>query len=482
MTKLSAGFRRAQESATGAPVDFYLDSLHSHWGAADEVPAAREEVSRALGSSDDADAPPLNQILYGPPGTGKTYRTIECALRIVEPEFYAENAGERATLKRRFDDLVRRGTVALVTFHQSLSYEDFVEGLKADVDEEGRLRYVVADGILKRLCAPTGQGGDFEPGTVFSRDYCVLRSTPEILWLRKPNGSELPLPWDLLNELAALVRTGQATLDDLRGGRLFEKVPTVRLEKYIVNGYKNILPEIIEKLLVGQPKANHGSRQNTPRVLIIDEINRGNVSRVFGELITLIEPDKRLGAPEQLTVTLPYSKQSFGLPRDLYLIGTMNTADRSLASMDIALRRRFEFEEIEPDPSVLDGIEIAGIDLAQMLAGLNARIELLLDREHRLGHAYFTALGTGELIAPLARVFRQKILPLLQEYFFDDWSRVALVLNDPRKAAEDRIVVEKERSAADLFGEENAPPNHGAWMVNWAALERPGAYEGILLP
>ncbi len=196
----------------------------------------------------------------------------------------------------------------------------------------------------------------------------------------------------------------------------------------------------------------------------------------------MIEPDKRLGEPEQLTVTLPYSKQSFGLPRDLYLIGTMNTADRSLTSMDIALRRRFEFEEIGPDPSLLDGIEVAGIDLARLLAGLNARIEVLLDRDHRLGHAYFTGLRGGTSVDPLAKVFRQRILPLLQEYFFDDWSRIALVFNNPRKAPEDRIVVEKERSVGELFGEGDAPPTNGAWMVNWGALERHGAYEGILLP
>lgn len=470
--------RRDKEAAANGPIDFYWEPLKSEW-APDEAHESEEKPAVLVGA--DNDAPPLNQILYGPPGTGKTYQTIDRAMRIVDPEFRADHDGDRPALKARFDELVQQGVIALVTFHQSLSYEDFVEGLKADVDDQGRLRYVVLDGILKRLCTPSVNGA-FEPGRVFSRDYEVLRSTPEILWLRKPNGSELPLAWAMLNEIAALIRGKKATLNDLRAGALFDKVPTAKLEKFIVNGYKNILPEIVAQLLSPAPAGGAGSPVATPRVLIIDEINRGNVSRIFGELITLIEPDKRLGHPEQLTVTLPYSRQTFGLPKNLYLIGTMNTTDRSLASMDTALRRRFEFEEIEPDPSILDGVEVAGVDLAQLLAGLNARIEVLLDREHRLGHAYFTALSATTSLAPLAKVFRQKILPLLQEYFFDDWSRIALVLNDPNKAPEDRIVVEKARSAVDLFGVDEAVTYRSAWTVNFAALDRPGAYEGIILP
>ncbi len=216
--------RAAQESEAGAPIDFYAEPLKAQW-AADDVPTVRQDRTPRSVALDDETSPPLNQILYGPPGTGKTYATIERALRIVEPDFYAENANERAVLKRRFDELVQRGAIALVTFHQSLSYEDFVEGLKAEVDADGRLRYSVADKILKRLCTPSGDAGGFEPGNVFSRDYRVLRSTPEILWLRKPNGSKLPFPWEMLNELAALIDTGQATLDDLRSGSLFERVP-----------------------------------------------------------------------------------------------------------------------------------------------------------------------------------------------------------------------------------------------------------------
>jgi 5-methylcytosine-specific restriction protein B len=468
--------RRRLEAEAGEEIDFYLEPLKSRW-ADETVPGIEVTETSMMGQVGEKQ--PLNQILFGPPGTGKTYTTIDRALSIIDPEFFSDNAGDRASLKTRFDQRVTEGVIAVVTFHQSLSYEDFVEGLKAEVDDEGRLRYVVEDGILKRLCMPAGQGADFAAGSLFSREYRVLRSTPEILWLRKPNGSELPLPWVILNELAALVKNQKVSLDDIRAGTVFERVPTVRLEKYIVNGYKNILPEIVQSIL--NSAAAKAEYQGTPRVLIIDEINRGNVSRIFGELITLIEPDKRLGEREQLTVTLPYSKQTFGLPKTLHLIGTMNTADRSLSAMDIALRRRFNFEEIEPNPALLD-FEIEGLEMGSLLAALNARIEMLLDREHRIGHAYFTGLEGASSLSSLAKVFRHRVIPLLQEYFFDDWSRIALVLNDRSKEPADRIIIERDRNAQELFsGAEVDIPVRPGWVVNWSALDRAGAYQGILL-
>lgn len=468
------------EAELGEPIDFYHQPYKDQWDAQAIKAAPPEQVPpRAPDGISNWPIPPLNQILYGPPGTGKTFHTINRALRVLDPDFLEAHRSDRATLKARFDELVTAGRVAFVTFHQSLSYEDFVEGLRADVDANGQLRYVVADGIFKRFCQDEAATAPFTQGALFSRDYKVLRSTPEILWLQKPNGSNLPLPWAILNELRDLVARNQITIDDIRNGTVFDKAPDSRLERYIVNGYKNILPLIVDAMVKG-PVAS--AAPNARRVLIIDEINRGNVSRIFGELISLIEPDKRRGEAEALSVILPYSKTIFQVPNNVHLIGTMNTADRSLTAMDIALRRRFVFEEVEPDPSQLEGVELEGVDVGQLLSAINGRIELLLDRHHRIGHAYFMPLLAATTLTPLSELFRRSILPLLQEYFFDDWRRISLVLNDHRKAeSADRFIVEREVHGAELLGDVDlAAPLNRTWNINTAALERPSAYLGTI--
>ena len=207
---------------------------------------------------------------------------------------------------------------------------------------------------------------------------------------------------------------------------------------------------------VGFSESSSSKSDDKPYVFIIDEINRGNISKIFGELITLIEPSKRIGKAEELRVELPYSKKQFGVPDNVYILGTMNTADRSIALMDTALRRRFQFVEMMPDIEVLKNISVEqdgeSLDIAKMLEIINLRIEYLYDREHTIGHAYFMSLLSDPSIEKLAEIFDNNLIPLLKEYFYEDYGKIQMVLGDNKKSSDDlKFIKETKLVTKDIF-------------------------------
>lgn len=440
---------------------------------------------------------PLNQILYGPPGTGKTYHTINKALAIIENKTEEElEIEDRKDLKKRFDDYVTEGSIVFTTFHQSMSYEDFIEGIKPiEPQNEGdNMTYKVVDGILKRLSidasfaiAQQKKSENIVEIIDFSTQYedYIGKIDERLLQGEKikiktksnamifidsisPNRNiivrhiEGTRTYIVSKDRLTKIHQAFSELDDINnidsqfrgviGGSNasaywailndirktpFDSKKTDSLEVYTQNEKKEVMASMLKSDFEYK-----NAEKPKPFVLIIDEINRGNVSQIFGELITLIEEDKRLGKDEALTVTLPYSKEKFGVPSNVYIIGTMNTADRSVEALDTALRRRFSFVEMPPQYNVIKTNEEIEFDLSKILRTINDRIEVLLNKDNLIGHSYFMSVET---LDDLKSVFQNKIMPLLQEYFFGDYGKIGLVLGSG--------FVQKEVSKDNIFSD-----------------------------
>ena len=460
----------------------------------------------------------LNTILYGPPGTGKTYHTVNHSIAIIEEKTLSEIEQEdRDVLLSRYRDYLKQGLIVFTTFHQSMSYEDFVEGIKpiikeSEVEEGETLMYEIQDGIFKEIIEKVNNAQDFvksnkeslfipkekfgllinkvslgnvnlsEDDSIY--EYCLENDCIAIGFnaeidftgvnnrldiINKYKDAEVKADFgvEAMHRFIHWMKIGQLVF--IPNGNLklraigevvgeYEYNPNspiryshFRKVKWLYKDLEIPIRDIYSKQFSQQTiyqiysnqidtklfSKNGASKfqKNVNHVLIIDEINRGNVSQIFGELITLIEEDKRQGAKEEITVKLPYSKQNFSVPKNLYIIGTMNTADRSVEALDSALRRRFSFEEVPSNPKVIQkaveqGIgksTIEGIDLISLLEAINSRIEQLLDKDHAIGHSYFININNK---AELVKTFEEKVIPLLEEYFFGDLGKIGLVLGD----------------------------------------------------
>ena len=414
---------------------------------------------------------PLNQILYGPPGTGKTYHSINKALEILQS--YGQLIPEsRKEQKELFDKFRQNGQIGFVTFHQSYGYEEFVEGIKPSLSgeiESSNVRYEIKNGIFKAMCerALENYTNSQKELSALQKDYELdelLEAYAEHVERELDEEREpdfITSGWKTKMKIVGVHRLQNGEFKSIKIGaggsdstqslakevikRDYERFKSGEIKDwndvkpsyeskshrhgnagYYITLYKAIAD--FENSKFWQPtQAPTQKEKKKPYILIIDEINRGNISKILGELITLLEPSKRKGESEALEVTLPYSQEPFSVPNNLYIIGTMNTADRSIALLDTALRRRFEFIEMMPDSSVLENESCDGVDLCRLLDPINKRISFLLDREHQIGHSYLLNVGSLE---NLRAAFSKKILPLLQEYFYDDYAKINAVLNN----------------------------------------------------
>ena len=461
-----------------------------------------------------------NVIFYGPPGTGKTYTTAKRAVEICKTESEKELT-DYSEIMKRYNELKEKNRIEFITFHQSYGYEEFIEGIKPKVLNEDdksenensqEIEYEIVDGIFKEFCdnarkaiiesksniyispkaivwkvtvrdevkedcfANNHVRINFELGTAGATKFNNEIKKGDIIITT--NGSRTKI-----NGIAVVTDGKAYTLNKAKSDT------TTRNVSWLVKGIdediyeindKKILPrktvtkvpnmkveDIIKLAKEKKPTALSKEelskiviKENTkPYVFIIDEINRGNISKIFGELITLIETTKRTGKKECISTKLPYSKEEFTVPDNVYIIGTMNTADRSIALMDTALRRRFKFEEMLPDYHLLEDIFVEDkgtkVNIGAMLKVINERIEYLYDREHTIGHAVFLEKMENDKINidinKLENIFKKNIIPLLQEYFYEDYEKIRIVLGDNAKDEDEQFIFAESIKPKDVF-------------------------------
>jgi 5-methylcytosine-specific restriction endonuclease McrBC GTP-binding regulatory subunit McrB len=446
----------------------------------------------------EAPCNPRNIILYGPPGTGKTYSTARRALELILPKGDLGSLSDQ-NIMRVFREKQAQGQIEFVTFHQAYGYEEFVEGLRPvlDSDAGNEVKYELHDGIFKRIALRAAAKGfiikdeeasldslwvkllknigetedrvvesisgkkyimritsrgsvrvhpceETEDGTISVNDESFQTASKEFVRPVWENRKELgPEPEKLTSNMTTQFFAQQFGGG---GGHHYTAIWIVYREIYHLSRSASMKQQQLSDVKIrvqkalDQPGAGGASfnfsTTTLQYVLIIDEINRGNISKILGEMITLLEPDKRIGTPGELKLPLSYSPaHRFAIPPNLHIIGTMNTADRSIALMDVALRRRFTFEELMPNSSIIRQIlektvtDTKFIDLVvDVFEVLNHRIRFVYDRDHQLGHAYFLDVRN---FVDLRQVFIDRIIPLLQEYFYGAWDKICLVLGCP---------------------------------------------------